>query len=169
MLTKEERKAIAERVASFNKSDLRYTDIYKCLLGEYPQGNTSIEEDDKAILDRLNDLCDTSNMTELPIDKDGVVIHIGDMVDNVADGKIYRVRGYEFRPDGCSVLLASDRSHIWTYSRPNVLAHKKPVTIASLVEHLRNILGAIEGVDDSTFIELSNLADNLEILGDSDD
>lgn len=169
MLTKEERAAIAERATSFNKSDLRYTDIYECLFGEHPQGNTSIEEDDKAILDRLIELCDTSNMIELPLDKDGEVIHIGDMVDNVAEGKIYRVRGYEFRPDGCSVLLASDRSHIWTYSRPNVLAHKKPVTIASLAEHLRNILGAIEGVDDSTFIELSNLADNLEMLGDSDD
>lgn len=169
MLTKQERAEIAERAASFNKSDLRYTDIYKCLLGEYPQCNTSIEEDDKAILDRLNDLCDTSNMTELPIDKDGEVIHIGDMVDNVADGKIYRVRGYEFRPDGCSVLLASDRSHIWTYSRPNVLVHKKPVTIASLAEHLRDILETVEGMNDSAYIELSNLADNLELLGDSDD
>lgn len=169
MLTKEERAALAERVASFDKSDLRYTDIYKCLLGEYPQGNTSIEEDDKAILDRLIELCDTSNMIELPLDKDGEVIRIGDIVDNCADGKIYRVRGYEFRPDVCSVLLASDRSHIWTYSRPNVLAHKKPVTIALLAEHLRDILETVEGVDDSTFIELSNLADNLEILGDSDD
>lgn len=108
-------------------------------------------------------------MIELPLDKDGEVIRIGDIVDNCADGKIYRVRGYEFRPDVCSVLLASDRSHIWTYSRPNVLAHKKPVTIALLAEHLRDILETVEGVDDSTFIELSNLADNLEILGDSDD
>ena len=169
MLTKKERAEIAERAASFNKSDLRYTDIYKCLLGEYPQGNTSIEEDDKAILDRLNDLCDTSNMTELPLDKDGEVIRIGDIVDNVADGKIYRVRGYEFRPDVCSVLLASDRSHIWTYSRPNVLAHKKPVTIASPAEHLRDILQTVEGMDDSAYRELSDIADNLEILGDSDD
>lgn len=169
MLTKEERAEIAERAASFNKSDLRYTDIYKCLLGEYPQGNTSIEEDDKAILDRLNDLCDTSNMTELPLDKNGEVISIGDMVTNEAEGKIYRVRGYEFKSDGCAVLLVSDRSHIWTYSRPDVLVHKKPVTIASLAEHLRNILEAIESIDDSAYIELSNLADNLELLGDSDD
>lgn len=169
MLTKEERAAIAERAASFIKSNLRYTDIYKFLLGEYPQGNTSMEEDDKAILDRLTDLCDTSNMTELPLDKNGEVISIGDMVTNEAEGKIYRVRGYEFKPDGCAVLLASDRSHIWTYSRPDVLVHKKPVTIASLAEHLRNILEAIESIDDSAYIELSNLADNLELLGDSDD
>lgn len=169
MLTRQERQEIAERAASFNKSDLRYTDIYKCLLGEYPHGNTSIEEDDKAILDRLIDLCDTSNMIELPLDKDGEVIHLGDMVTNVAEDKIYRVGGYEFKSGCCAVLLASDRSHIWTYSRPDVLAHKKPVTIASLAEHLRNILEAIEGIDDSAYIELSNLADNLEILGDSDD
>lgn len=169
MLTKQEREAIAERAASFNKSDLRYTDIYKCLLGEYPQGNTSIEEDDKAILGRLIELCNTSNMIELPLDKDGEVINLGDMVDNVADDKIYRVKGYEFRPDGCSVILAGDRSHIWTYSRPDVLAHKKPETVASLAEHLRDILQTVEGMDDSAYKELSNLADNLEILGDSDD
>lgn len=169
MLTKEEREKIAERVLSFNEEYLCYADIYECLFGERPRDSALSEEYDKAITSRLIDLCDTSNMIELPLDKDGEVIHIGDMVDNVAEGKMYRVRGYEFRPDCCSVLLASDRSHIWTYSRPNVLAHKKPVTIASLAEHLRNILGAIEGVDDSTFIELSNLADNLEILGDSDD
>lgn len=169
MLTKEERAAIAERAASFNGDALRYIDIYKCLIGEYPPKNTSFEEDEKAILDRLIDLCDTSNMTELPLDKDGEVIRIGDIVDNWADGKIYRVRGYEFRPDVCSVLLASDRSHIWTYSRPNVLVHKKTVTIASLAEHLRDILETVEGMNDSAYEELSNLADNLEILGDSDD
>lgn len=169
MLTKEERAAIAERAASFNEDYLCYADIYECLFGERPRDSALSEEFDKAITSRLIDLCDTSNMTELPLDKDGEVIRIGDIVDNVADGKIYRVRGYEFRPDVCSVLLASDRSHIWTYSRPNVLAHKKLVTIASLAEHLRDILQTVEGMDDSAYRELSDIADNLEILGDSDD
>ena len=167
MLTKDERKAIAERICKCN--DVCVYDLYKAVFGEEAQDTTSYKDDVDTILRRLNDLCDTSNMTELPIDKDGEVIHIGDMVDNMADGKIYRVRGYEFRPDGCSVLLASDRSHIWTYSRPNVLVHKKPVTIASLAEHLRDILQTVEGMDDSAYRELSDIADNLEILGDSDD
>lgn len=169
MLTKQERAVIAERAVYFDGETPHYTDIYQCLFGEYPQSRTSVEEDDKIILTRIIDLCDTSNMIELPLDKDGEVIRIGDIVDNCADGKIYRVRGYEFRPDVCSVLLASDRSHIWTYSRPNVLAHKKPVTIASLAEHLRDILETVEGMNDSAYEELSNLADNLEILGDNDD
>lgn len=167
MLTKEERSEIAERVRKVSVTD-RYG-VYRAVTGksilDCSPAPATLHDMSRVILD----LCDTSNMIELPLDKDGEVIHIGDMVDNVTEGKIYRVRGYEFRPDSCSVLLASDRSHIWTYSRPNALAHKKPITIASLAEHLRNILGAIEGLDDSAFIELSNLADNLEILGDSDD
>lgn len=167
MLTKEERATIAERLKSTEY--ITSSTLFKALTGEEKLSETSHVKSLCIICSVILGLCDTSNMIELPLDKDGEVIHIGDMVDNVAEGKIYRVRGYEFRSDCCSVLLASDRSHIWTYSRPNVLAHKKPVTIASLAEHLRNILGAIEGVDDSTFIELSNLADNLEILGDSDD
>lgn len=167
MLTKEERKEIAERLSSV--TELGDRAFYEAITGEQRPDTTSYEEDLKAMFNVVINLCDTSNMIELPVDKDGEVIRIGDMVDNVADGKIYRVRGYEFKPSDCVVLIASDRSHIWTYSRPDVLVHKKPVTIASLAEHLRNILEAIESIDGSAYIELSNLADNLELLGDSDD
>ena len=167
MLTKQERAAIAERLNKCN--DVCVYDLYKAVFGKEAQDITPYREDVDTILRRLIDLCDTSNMIELPVDKDGEVVRIGDMVTNEAEGKIYRVRGYEFKSGGCAVLLASDRSHIWTYSRPDALVHKKLVIIASLAEHLRNILEAIESIDDSVYIELSNLADNLELLGDSDD
>lgn len=167
MLTKEERKEIAERLSSV--TELGDRAFYEAITGEQRPDTTSYEEDLKAMFNVVINLCDTSNMIELPVDKDGEVVRIGDMVTNEAEGKIYRVRGYEFKSGGCAVLLASDRSHIWTYSRPDALVHKKLVTIASLAEHLRNILEAIESIDDSVYIELSNLADNLELLGDSDD
>ena len=164
MLTRQERQEIAERAKACKKEEELDWDQFSYVLLGVPRWRN-----DEELLDRIAKLCDTSNMIELPLDKDGEVIRIGDMVDNVAEGKIYRVRGYEFKLDDCLILLASDRSHIWTYSRPEMLAHKKPVTIASLAEHLRNILQTVEGMDDSSYIELSNLADNLELLGDSDD
>lgn len=167
MLTKEERKAIAERL---KKCTCTIADsAYKALFNKEVPSWTTWQQDSNDAINRIIDLCDTSNMTELPIDKDGEVIHIGDMVDNVADGKIYRVRGYEFRPDGCSVLLASDRSHIWTYSRPNVLVHKKPVTIASLVGEIRRTLSQNTIMNKETAAKLWEITDQIEMLGDSDD
>lgn len=164
MLTRQERQEIAERAKACKKEEELDWDQFSYVLLGVPRWRN-----DEELLDRIVKLCDTSNMIELPLDKDGEVIRIGDMVDNVAEGKIYRVRGYEFKLDDCLILLASDSSHIWTYSRPEMLAHKKPVTIASLAEHLRDILQTVEGMDDSSYIGLSNLADNLELLGDSDD
>lgn len=39
-----------------------------------------LDEDADKIADIILDLCDTSNMIELPLDKDGKVINIGDKV-----------------------------------------------------------------------------------------
>lgn len=167
MLTKEEREEIAERAASFNKSDLRYTDIYKCLLGEYPQGNTSIEEDDKAILDRLNDLCDTSNMLELPRDKDGEVIHAGDTV-YVGDSIKYEVTGYMMRGNSTEVILAAGAEPVYTKEPAKDLTHKKPVTITSINEQLRHVLDKGH-MSSWSMAKLFDIADQLESLGDKDE
>lgn len=82
MLTKEERKAIAERISE----EFDYTEndeVYEALIGEEITDNTTWETDCNVVRDRLIELCDTSNMVELPTDKDGEVIHIGDtLFDN---------------------------------------------------------------------------------------
>ena len=167
MLTRQERQEIAERAASFNKSDLRYTDIYKCLLGEYPHGNTSIEEDDKAILDRLIDLCDTSNMVELPLDKDGKVIHVGDIV--YYGSTIYMVKKIIYKDNKWEIQFFDDKLCISIYAEPNDLSRKKPVTIASLAEQIRDILDDDDDISAWTFSQFAHIADQLEQLGDSDD
>lgn len=168
MLTKEERKAIAERAASFNKYNLRYTDIYECLLGEYPQGNTSIEEDDKAILDRLNDLCDTSNMIELPVDKDGIPFKKGDTVYE-SDGTEHKVDGYTFTRCDTKILSVVDPiNNAYVVLNSDELTHEKPVTIASLVKELTDIVAADYGTPMVVKRKLSDIADQLESLGDSD-
>lgn len=171
MLTKEEREEIAERVSTYvKKSNSVLKDTYECLIGRpLPDVNeTTATEDREVMAERLLDLCDTSNMIELPLDKDGEVIHIGDTVTNGAEGKICRVIGYEFKSGGCAVLLASDISHIWTYSRPDVLTHKKPVTIESLVERFEHVLAKGQ-MSYWTIGEICDIVDQLKKLGDSDD
>ena len=166
MLTKEERAAIAERLKSTEY--ITSSTLFKALTGEEKLSETSHVKSLCIICSVILGLCDTSNMIELPIDKDGEVIHIGDTVANGADGQIRRVRGYEFKLDDCSVLLASDRSHIWTYSRPDTLTHKKLVTPKLLSTQIRRVIDKGE-MTSLAMDKLFDIADQLESLGDSDD
>ena len=77
MLTKQEREATIERIKSYGDSDLPF---YKLLFGSRAPYAMQYTEYLKALKDRVIDLCDTSNMIELPLDKDGEVIRIGDVV-----------------------------------------------------------------------------------------
>jgi hypothetical protein len=170
MLTKEERAAIAERAASFNGDALRYIDIYKCLIGEYPPKNTSFKEDEKAILDRLIDLCDTSNMVELPIDKDGVPFKIGDTVYE-SDGTEHKVDGYAFTIDDAKILsMIGSNNKSYVAINPDELTHKKPVTIKSLAQRIKHVLeDEATSIGVNPYVELGRIAEQLESLGDSDD
>ena len=168
MLTKKERAAIAERAASFNGNSLHYTDIYRCLFGEDVPSDTTIKEDDKNILDRLIDLCDTSNMLELPLDKDGEVIRVGDTV-YIGDGIKYEVAGYMMRGNSTEVILAAGAEPVYTKEPANNITHKKPVTIASLVKELTDIVATDYGTPMVVKRKLSDIANQLEKLGDSDD
>ena len=166
MLTKEEREKIAERVSSFNEGYLCYADIYECLFGERPRYSALSEEYDKAIKSRILDLCDTSNMIELPLDKDGEVIKVGDTV-YVDDDVKYKVVGYMMRSNGTEVILAAGAEPVYTKEPANDITHKKPVTIASLVERMRDVLDDDDDMTAWVFSELSHIADQLEKLGDS--
>lgn len=81
ILTKQEREAIAERLRDCPEAD--YYDFYEAVTGEETTIDTLLDEDADKIADIILDLCDTSNMIELPLDKDGKVINIGDKVRDV--------------------------------------------------------------------------------------
>lgn len=166
MLAKEEREKIAERVLSFNEDYLCYADIYECLFGERPRYSALSEEYDKAIRDQLIDLCDTSNMIELPLDKDGEVIRIGDTVYD-KDGEEYKVTGYKTLFKDTNIALSNGSEVAYTEKYPHKLTHKRPVTIESLVARIKRVMN-----DDSTTVwaydELNDIADQLESLGDKD-
>lgn len=90
MLTKQERQEIAERAKACKKEEELNWDQFSYVL----LGIQSWRNDDE-LLDRIIDLCDTSNMIELPLDKDGEVIHINDVIyDN--SGEEYQVECIKF-------------------------------------------------------------------------
>ena len=167
MLTKEERTAIAERVLSFNEEYLCYADIYECLFGERPRYSALSEEYDKAIKSRIVDLCDTSNMIELPLDKDGEVIQVGDTV-YIGDGIKYEAAGYMMRGNSTEVILAAGAEPVYTKEPANNITHKKPVANELLIEQIRHVIDKGQ-MSAWSMAELFSVVEQLEKLGDSDD
>lgn len=94
MLTKQERAEIAERLRDCPEAD--YYDFYEAVTGTETTIDTLLDEDADKIADVILDLCDTSNMIELPLDKDGKVINIGDKVCDVF-GRHLVVVGISYR------------------------------------------------------------------------
>ena len=73
MLTKEERAAIAERA---NRAKYNMDSIFEIFHGYSSPEYMSLKDDFIAMVTRVLDLCDTSNMVELPVDKDGEVLYL---------------------------------------------------------------------------------------------
>lgn len=167
MLTKEERKAIAERIGK----EFDYTEndeVYEALIGEEIPDNTTWGTDCKVVRDRLIELCDTSSMIDLPLDKDGEVIHIGDTVF-YTDGNKVVVDSLRYCAEYGCVVICNDDNSICTYSG-NELTHKSPVTAKSLAQRIKYVLeNEATSIGVSPYVELGRIAEQLESLGDSND
>lgn len=94
MLTKQERAEIAEKLRECPDAD--YYDFYEAVTGEETTIDTLLDEDADKIADIILDLCDTSNMIELPLDKNGKIINISDKVRDVF-GRHLVVVGISYR------------------------------------------------------------------------
>lgn len=164
MLTKQERTAIAERA---NECVAVCGSLYEVLLGHRSAGNTTYEEDMNKLLARIIDLCDTSNMLELPVDKDGEVIRVGDTV-YIGDGIKYEVAGYMMRGNSKDVILAAGAEPVYTKEPANNITHKKPVTIKSLVERFEHVLAKGQ-MSYWAVGEICDIVDQLKKLGDSNE
>lgn len=167
MLTKEERAVIAERA---NECIDVGGSLYEVLLGHPSACNTTYEEDMKKLLARIVDLCDTSNMIELPLDKDGVPFKIGDTVYE-SDGTEHKVDGYAFTIDDAKILsMIGSNNKSYVAINPDELTHKKPVTIKSLAQRIKHVLeDEATSIGVNPYVELGRIAEQLESLGDSDD
>lgn len=165
MLTKSEREATIERIKSYGDSDLPF---YKLLFGSRAPYAMQYTEYLKALKDRIIDLCDTSNMIELPLDKDGEVIRIGDVVYD-DEATEYKAVGYSTHSAGTNIIVEYGKNFGFrTQIFSDELTHKQPVTIESLVARIKHVMD-----DDSTTVwaydELDDIATELRRLGDSDD
>lgn len=161
MLTRQERQGIADRAKAYKKGgeELSWDQFSYVLLGIQSWRN------DDELLDRIVELCDTSNMIGLPLDKDGEVIRIHDVVyDNT--GMEREVSEFRFPFYGACIYARTDDDR--STFRPDELAHKKQVTIKSLVEELRSTLCAAY-ISGRECEKILHIADQLERLGDSDD
>lgn len=165
MLTKEERATIAERLKSTEY--ITSSTLFKALTGEEKLSEMSHVKSLCIICSVILGLCDTSNMIELPIDKDGEVIKVGDTV-YVDDDVKYKVVGYMMRSNGTEVILAAGAEPVYTKEPANNITHKKPVTIASLVSEIRHIL-TTEDISEKLSEKIWKLTDLVEMSGDSDD
>lgn len=165
MLTKEERAAIAERLR--NTYYITNSTLFKALTGE----EELIENDqvrELCVIARvIFDLCDTSNMIELPLDKDGEVIHAGDTV-YVGDRE-FTVNGFIFNDNGVTVRVVHTELSTLNFYKSNELTHKKTVTVASLVGEIRHTLSQNTIMNKETTAKLWEITDQIEMLGDSDD
>lgn len=165
MLTKEERAAIAERLKSTEY--ITSSTLFKALTGEEKLNEMSNVKSLCIICSVILGLCDTSNMLELPRDKDGEVIRVGDTV-YVDDDVKYEVAGYMMRGNSKDVFLAVGAEPVYTKEPANKLTHKKPATNKSLASDIKRIANQGQ-VDRNVYEELFRIAWALEKLGDSDD
>lgn len=167
MLTKEERSAIAERIKSVGYVDEKT--FYESIVGKCVPSTTSYTEDLKTIFRVVLDLCDTSNMIGLPLDKDGIPFKRGDTVYE-SDGTEHIVDGYAFSRANAKIVSVVDLiNNTRILFEADEITHKKPVTIASLAKELADIVASDYGTPMVVKHKISEIADQLESLGDSDD
>lgn len=167
MLTKQEREAIAERLSSV--IELGDRTFYEAITGKQRPDTTSYEEDLKAMFNVIIDLCDTSNMIELPVDKDGIPFKRGDTVYE-SDGTEHRVDGYAFSRANAKIVSVVDLiNNTRILFETDELTHKKPVTIASLVGEIRRTLSQDTIMNEEMKSKILELTDLVEMSGDSDD
>lgn len=163
MLTKEERAAIAYRIRDIDVFNDRT--FYTAITGKCVPKETSYRENLATISRVILDLCDTSNMVELPLDKDDKVIHVGDVV-YVGDRE-FTVHGFIFNDSNVTVRVLHTKLSALNFYKPNELTHKRPVTIESLVERFKRVLEKGE-MSYWAVSEICDIVDQLEKLRDSD-
>lgn len=175
MLTKQEREEIAERFRNYDKAEYvtLYSGMYDGLLGEHVPKETTVKKDRMELASRILKLCDTSNMLELPVDKDGEVIRIGDTVYNEAGDRL-KVLGIEYS--------YCDRVYVNAYYVgrqdkdvffPNELTHKVTTTITENIEAFNEAVKVTAQYVEASMNEcveaMKKLAEVFNRVVDSDD
>ena len=166
MLTKKEREEIVERCKRYFYNG--ETDICRYLLGHSLLDGATDAERYVAILNCIRELCDTSNMIELPCDKNGEIIYFGDEVYNEAGDRLV-AKGFSYREDGTIYIRTFDSLHnVSDPYFPCELTHEYKNKYKQLAEKLEAIVDKdiTDGIVASHFFEI---IDELRELGDDND
>lgn len=155
MLTTQERKGVNGK----NESDTPYF----VLTGGFTPDNTAVDDDYKKMSLIINDLCDTSDMVELPRDKDGVPIHIGDTV--WCHGEKRTVKAIKIYETMSRIVYETPEKFI-SWSLPELVTHAEPISdhesIARAIEDITHCLN-----DAAASLKLQDIAMELRKLGGS--
>ena len=164
MLTKQEREKIAERAKESIES-INVWDPYYILTGNHIPKDTSIRGDRKKMASIILDLCDTPDMLELPRDKDGVPIHIGDTV--WCSGEKETVKAIEIRDSEARIHFVVPLG-CESWSSPELITHAEPI---SEYERIAQEIEEIAAGSSGTVIadDLRLVAEEIRELGESDD
>lgn len=165
MLTKAERAGIVERIKRY---DSEYDPFYYILFGYPSSCGMPYEEYKEEILMRIYKLCDTSNMIELPLDKNGEIIRIGDTVyEEPTRGKL-TVTCLQYC-DGDWVVNTSSSRGLEGYF-PQDLTHKEFTSIFVLAEQVKDIAEDNKNsLNQKIYNNLCNISDQLKKLSDDYD
>lgn len=167
MLTKQKRAAIAYRIKDIDVFNDRT--FYTAITGKRVPEETSYRQDLGTIAQVILDLCDTSNMIELPLDKDDKVIHVGDVVyDNT--GMEWEVREFRFPFDGACIYARTDNDY--STFRPDELTHKA-TTIEENIEEFNKAVKVttqyVEASMNKCVEAMKKIAEVFNRVVDSDD
>lgn len=161
MLTKQEREAIARRAQRVN-GEYERDAPYFVLTGNLTPGNTAVYDDYKKMSLIINDLCDTSDMMELPRDKAGKVIHIGDTVYDENMNKC-SVKSIEYGKDN-NVCI-----HCFTFSALGTLSYYPHQLTHQFISEAEQLAKALKHAVDTFNEYLRELASYIGSLGDNND
>lgn len=165
MLTKAERAGIIERTKRYDGED---DPFYYILFGYSSPCNMPYKERKEEILNRIFNLCDVSNMIELPLDKDGEVIRVGDTVyEEPAKGKL-TVTCLQYC-DGDWVVNTSSSRGLECYF-PQDLTHKEFISAFILAEQVKDIAEDNKNsLNQKIYDNLCNISEQLKKLSDDYD
>lgn len=164
-MTKAERAGIVERIKRYDGD----SDPFYYILFGYPSAcDMPYEKYKEEILMRIYKLCDTSNMVELPLDRNGEVINIGDIVYEEPAKRKLTVTCLQYC-DGDWVVNTSSSNGPESYF-PQDLTHKEFTSIFILAEQVRDIAEDNKNsLNQKIYDNLCNISDKLKKLSDDYD
>lgn len=166
MLTKQDREEIVKKVKNeLDRDYIDYADFCEAITGKGVSIGRPFDYYNRMMFSVILDLCDTSDMVELPRDKDGKVIHIGDTV--WCSGEKETVKAIEIRDSEARIHFVVPLG-CESWSSPELITHAEPISeYERIAQEIEEIADANKG--SVTEEDLRLVAEEIRELGESDE